>query len=689
MSQTHREHRKDPYSLRGFDSTSIERIATRSCVVILTTLIVFLIYLRIDGIEQRGLTGHDEVYYTTIAESWSNGEPIFQVGTGPYIFRPVSFMLMAASFKLFGHNDTSIKLMNVFLSIISIVVFAAILYHLLRKRQAWFILTGTLLYTTMPVVPLMARREMTSASSSLMVLLSFLFIVLYSKADTPRRSYLYLTFCGVFVILASLTHEDFIFLLLGYALCLVAMHWGEARKTQTSAKKTRRDLALFALIGSVVALLFLLYMLKNSEYVGGLLRRIFRLSPEQIVIIVERTLRYYWNSVLGNSSTFFFFLFLLILVLIVGRWTLRWANTLRSVSSPWRTSYAPIFIVTAYLLACGILFWTAILGSSGAFFFLLLLLTLGWIIARWVKRGIGTLDNVVNPPRAYYFSILVVTGYMLAAGFIFNRYWPRLALPLVPLILIFVIVWAHFFLERWPQRRSIIAVLGCALVLMVSHYGHFADYPNRAGNSPRAEVWFIPNFSKDWRWRTGLKTASAFCCRPGWSRNVHNEVKDIVNEDARLLVAPSLMMPSLGRRHLQTGIYLGDNALYMIDHTEPLDVLIDRYRIRYVLLSRFREENRYLREEVYDQYRYQGRWENVPLQLGASYGFEPGGYSVEREFDYLLDYLLARDAKIISAMSGATGIPARSQGALLKAEPTKAEILSYLEKKWTFVVFAL
>ena len=689
MSQTHREHRKDPYLLRGFDSTSIEMIATRSCVLLLTTLIVFLIYLRLDGIEQRGLTGHDEVYYTTIAESWSNGEPIYQVGSGPYVFRPVSFILMAASFKFFGHNDTSIKLMNVILSIISIVVFAAILYHLLRKRQAWFILTGTLLYTAMPIVPFMARREMTSASSSLMILLSFLFIVLYSKSDTPRRRSLYLTFCGVFVILASLTHEDFIFLLPGYALCLVAMHWGEARKTKTSTKKTRRDLAIFVFVGSVVALLFLLYMLKNSVYVDGLLRRAFRLNPEQIVIIVERTLRYYWNSVLGNTSNFFSFLFLLILGWIVVRWAQRWAGNPRNAAPPLRTDYAPIFIVTAYLLACGILFWAAILGSSGAFFFFLLLLPLGWIIARWVKRGVGNLDNVVNPPRVYYFPILVVTGYMLAAGFIFNRYWPRLALPLVPLILIFVIVWAHFFLERWPQRRSIIAVLGCALVLIVSNYGHFADYPNRAGKSPRSDGWFIPNFSKDWRLRSGLRTASTFCCRSGWSRNAYNELKNIVKEDARLLVAPSIMMPPLGRRHLQTGIYLGDNALYMIDHTEPLDVLIDQHRIRYVLLSRFREQTFYLREEMYDQYRYQGRWESVPLQLGASYGFEPGGYSVEREFNYLLDYLQARGAKIISAMSGATGIPARSQGALLKAEPTKEEILNYLGKRWTFVVFEL
>ena len=689
MNQAHHEHQKHSYLRRGFDGISLERMAMRSCVLILTTLIVLLIYLRIDGIEQRGLTGHDEVYYTTIAESWNNGEPIYQVGSGPYVFRPVSFILMAASFKFFGHNDTSIKLMNIILSIISIGVFTAILYHLLRKRQAWFILTGTLLYTAMPIVPFMARREMTSASSSLMILLSFLFFVLHSKSDTPRWRYLYLTLCGVFVCLASLTHEDFIFLLPGYVLCLVVLHWGEVRKAKTSVKKTMRVPALFMFVGSFAALLVLLNLPENREYIGRLLQRIIRLDLLQITIILERTARYFWNSVLGNTSTFFFFLFLLILGLIAGRRALRWTKTSGKVPLPRSTYYVRIFIATAYLLACVVSFRAAMLGSSGAFFFFLLLLTLGWIIARWAKRGAAKLDNIIDPPRAYYFSILVVTVYMLVAGFVFNRYWPRLSLPLVPLILIFVIGWAHFFLERWPQRRSIIAVLGCAFVLIASNYGHFADYPSRVGKSPRSAAWFIPNFSTDWRLRTGLKTASVFCCRSGWSRNVYNEVTDIVNEDARLLVTPSLMMSPLGRRHLQTGIYLGDNAIYKIDHTEPLDVLIEQYRVRYVLLSRFREQDFYLRKEVYDQYRYQGRWESVPLQLGASYGFEPGGYSVEREVNYLLDYLQARGAKIISAMSGTTGIPAQSQGALLKAEPTKEEILNYLGKRWTFVVFEL
>ena len=110
----------------------------------------------------------------------------------------------------------------------------------------------------------------------------------------------------------------------------------------------------------------------------------------------------------------------------------------------------------------------------------------------------------------------------------------------------------------------------------------------------------------------------------------------------------SAMYPYPGRRVLQLGYYFGDNAIYAIDHTKPLDELLTKYRVEFVFISRLAADERVLQMEEYRAYEYDGRWsEPRPLRLGASYGFGPGEYSLEGESQFVRAYLDARGARLI------------------------------------------
>ncbi len=591
------------------------KAASWSFLLILTALLFLSFYLRFHLIDVRGLSGHDEVYYTNIAASWSAGEPIYQIGSGPFTYRPVFYFLMGTGFKIFGYNDTALKLMNALLSIVNILIFIAILYLTLKRKTIWFILLCALIYASLPVDIYMARREMTTTVSALMVLLSYLFLVLYSQSTGARRRYVYLVLCGLFAGLGALTHEDLIFLLPGYAFC-VALCWKEVLKDKTRLKKAAADLALFTATGSLTVLPLL-------RVVSRQLHRPYYsmsadLSPEHIPVALERIPRLYWNAIIGNSSTLFMLLFLLIL---------------------------------------------------------------GLIIVRAIKRrAIGSGDAAPLPP-AYYFPFVVSITYFVLFGYVLPHHLLRLYIPLFPVILLLVGAWGHSFLGRSPGIPSRIALLCCALLVIAANYGHFADYQHRVA---RHLPMLAPNIASDWRLRAGIQNLNTFCCKPAWPQSVHDELKDLVNDDARLLVTSSVMLSQSGRRQLQVGFYFGDNAIYKIDHTEPLDALIDRYRIRYVLLSKYRAsftifgvlQTRFgFDEKMYERYRYQGRWELAPLRLEASYGFEPGTYTVDREIDYLLDYLEARGANVIRP--------------LFMKQPTKEKILEYLQAPNHYVVFEL
>lgn len=621
----------------GLNTLLNEKLAIGLCFLILTVLIVFAFYVRLHDIEVPGLTGSDVVFYTTIAESWKDGQPIYSVGAFPTVYRPVFYWLMAASFKLFGHHDTAVKLFHFFISILNVLLATAILYHTLRKsfvpdklskkepkgngstiketpiasRAPLFLLillACALFYASLPADIYMARTELTSTISSLMVLSSYFFLVLYSTANDSPWRFLYLTLCGTLAGCAALTHEELILLLPGYALCVV-LSWQGLPQDKTERRKAAGDLLSFVVICSLVVLPLLFEVSRqphpslDSDSTG----------LGRLITGLGRTLRFYWNPILVSSSVFFQVLFLLIL------------------------------------------------GSIGV---------------RSAKRWAGKTPGAPRVPRTFYFPLLILTVFAVGCGYFLHTYLLRLFLPLFPLILIFVGAWSYFFLQGLPRLRSMSAVGVFCLLMIAANYGNFRTYSPRS-NLPLSGSWLSPDLASTWNVKAGIATFKTYCYTRGWPKRVYLRMEDLVKEDARLLMASSIMTPFAGRRELQVGFYFGDNALYMIDHTESLDELIDRYQIRYVLLSAYDAHQSLLEQPSYEQYQYQGRWQMSPLHLGAPYGFEPGTYSLEREFDFVLDYLAAQEATLI-------------EPPFTEADATKEKLTEYLESgSWRYVVFEL
>jgi hypothetical protein len=175
-------------------------------------------------------------------------------------------------------------------------------------------------------------------------------------------------------------------------------------------------------------------------------------------------------------------------------------------------------------------------------------------------------------------------------------------------------------------------------------------FPSFFGGHKR---WYAAALPVDFNPSRGVRTMHRWVTATEWPRLLHDRLGKRVSEDARLLVASSIMYPYPGRRVLQLGYYFGDNAIYAIDHTEPLDELLTKYRVKFVILTGFRMDSRVLQMKEYTAYEYGGRWsEPRPLRLGASYGFGSGEYSLKRESRFVRKYLEARGARLIASFSG-------------------------------------
>ena len=86
----------------------------------------------------------------------------------------------------------------------------------------------------------------------------------------------------------------------------------------------------------------------------------------------------------------------------------------------------------------------------------------------------------------------------------------------------------------------------------------------------------------------------------------------------------------------------------MIDHDEPLNELVEKYRIRFILYYRFKWDHRSLSLKQFRPYEYDGKWgAQRRLVHGASYGFRPGEYTLNREITALTDYANLRRGTVL------------------------------------------
>ncbi|MEM6795977.1 MAG: hypothetical protein AAF725_18525 [Acidobacteriota bacterium] len=557
-------------------------------------------WLRFHNLDQVGLDGSDTVYYTELATEWNEGRPVTRIAEAIRVYRPVVLGLYALSYDLFGFHDHAIKSLNGSLDVLNVLLVFCI--GRVMTGGSWApSLAAAACYAFLPAAVWLSRTELTHIVSATSILLTLLVFALSRRARRPWPRRLLLALAAALTGLASLTHQELVFLAAGYAIFMALDHLARERRVTL-------DLGIDLAIYTAVTTLFSLDMLIFS------LRYPYRHSVEDnmlswghLLTVPEQFLRYVWTTVLAVTSPITLILFLACCLLSLGL----------LARSLWRPPSR---------------------GASSAQASFLILPVLVFLIHQ-----------------------------LLLAQFI-KELPPRVVFPLIPMVLLTLCCWA------W---RPLVAGLGAlsagvsmALVAALLTAAHWVS-------APGVHVRFNPQYAAAWQpleWKVDARrvvqvTRNMLLTRRA-PRIWHDLLKDRVDEDSRLLVASSLMQPFAGRRVLQVDFYFGDDAVLMIDHDEPLDALIAEKKIRYVLLTPHNVTPLFLEREKHQRYLYDGRWEWSPLDLGASYGFAPGEYSLEKEMAHWLDFLEARGAERLYSGGMAHVSRLRQPGDLLRALTT-------------------
>ena len=536
------------------------------------------VFLRFENLTNNGTLGSDTVYYTNIAKAWTEGNFVYQIADGRLAYRPVAYLLYAASIEMLGFHDWTLKVVNATVDSLNIgLIF--VLCYLLSRRDVWLSLICATSYALLPGAILLSRIELVHVLSTFMVLTcTILFVCAFQSRGIRRRSIL-LFLSGIACGLAALTHEELVFCALGFGVFILVEHI--IRSGLKALWILVRNTALFS--APVIPVLVTLIIV-NQEQALELAAPIGEAHVlERMTAYGARLFRFTWNGIAGMSSV--------------------------------AIMYASLALVVA-------------VGVD--------------LVSRICRRkGI-----LASAPPLDYLPLLVVVAYLTTYTYFFSTtLFERAFLPLFALLLVLLATWYHKLLTRRLTSRAAHAVLLLAAMVMIAF--NLDHFPSFFGDNKR---WYATALPMGFNPSRGVGAVRRWVTTTQWPRILHDELGKRVNEDARLLVASSIMYPHPGRRVLQLGYYFGDNAIYSIDHTEPFDELLTKYRVKFVVITNFRADNRVLQMKEYEAYEYHGRWSKPrPLRLGASYGFEPGEYSLEGEIRFVLAHLAARGARLISS----------------------------------------
>ncbi len=298
--------------------------------------------------------------------------------------------------------------------------------------------------------------------------------------------------------------------------------------------------------------------------------------------------------------------------------------------------------------------WDALLASSSVALAGLFLLAMGFAGARVCIRALSRERAIAPVEPGAYLGIAAVCCYMGLYSIVFSTYFARLFLPLIPFVITSVFTWLDLMLRRRGTKVGGVAVVLVSALAIPFQVGEY--WLPQFMHRNYANTWASPKLPGPstikfgWRgFRANYQEDSA--------RTIYDVLKDQVSPDAKVLVTPSIAYPYPGRRVLQTEAYFGDNAIYLIDHDEPLHELVEKYRIRFILYSNFKLDRRILSLKQIRPYEYDGKWgAQRSLVLGASYGFRPGEYTVEREIGALRDYVNWRGGRVLHQFLGRLGL---------------------------------
>ena len=149
---------------------------------------------------------------------------------------------------------------------------------------------------------------------------------------------------------------------------------------------------------------------------------------------------------------------------------------------------------------------------------------------------------------------------------------------------------------RWARSGEKAIRWSMALLAAISIFFNLGNYQNKKTfDRATLKEWVPFSIALPLNPIPGLQRAHQEIYSKSWDRMLYEQLADRVDENHRLLVTSSLFQPYPGRRVFQTEVYFGDNAVYLVDHSEPLDEVISKYNIKYVLFTTRDPKRDYLR----------------------------------------------------------------------------------------------
>jgi hypothetical protein len=282
------------------------------------------------------------------------------------------------------------------------------------------------------------------------------------------------------------------------------------------------------------------------------------------------------------------------------------------------------------------LLWNGVVGASSSLFALACGLAL--LSCLWVSRG-GR-DRDLRYRVAGGMCLGVPAAFIALYALFFETVFPRALLPLMPLLIVGVYSGA--------DRRLAAGV--AALLVLVFTVSSLASYSAfKVGNRRFGTEWAAPDWPTARRLERGYREFLVDARYvPSYAthwRRIYDALGHRIDREHRLLVTPSTVIYSAGRRALQTEVYLGDNAIYRLDHfDEPLERLVRERNIKFVLFTLGQRRGPPSRQLPY---RYDGEWGAPrPVDLAGAYGLSR--YSVQGEFRELAEALAAMGARPIT-----------------------------------------
>ena len=290
--------------------------------------------------------------------------------------------------------------------------------------------------------------------------------------------------------------------------------------------------------------------------------------------------------------------------------------------------------------------WNGVVQNTSVAFALTLVVVVASVIAAWAHREVRRPRRWSAHHTRATLPLVVVLAFTASYSTVFTFSYSRVFLPLVPLLVVGVASWTSLLpfdrCRGWCGARSLSV---CLLLVPLNFCGPWTqrDDPRHwlEATGPKRGLFDLDiqnGWDRLWwaSWRTD------------WYRQRFEEMKELVTEESRLLVAPSPQFPWPGRRRFQLGFYFGNEALYLLDHSEPFrDLLVSR-DVGVVLIA-----GRDLATDLLVADRFvisgpDGRWTHVPSNLGESVGLTRETYTPQLEADRIVCELERAEVSVLS-----------------------------------------